>query len=971
VDVSCRIYSEMACTIIVGDPSSPNNSDDDHDEQESVELENESPQERNRSDHKTPSYETKEKNISNSSPLSPKDVHSVEGIAQRIITPLAEFSSVSNNHPENGCVSPVAEDIDSIEELSANEKDSDSFYDSDDEFRDNEEDPQIEVRDETGEGYNFNEPSLIIENSGKAEKNILRTPLTPSFFEKPAIDFSLPYDISNGENCAASVYINEFSISPLTVKCCVNDKIRFVLNMNETASLSCEEKGLFEHIPLTPTQPLFIYQFPVGGEYHVTNEVYSFARSTIIVSPSCSEQKQSEINQHHSTPPKLFGSFSAAAATLPPKPVFHLSSSEKKRQETLSSSGYGVSSLAGLTMTPSEQLKRQKLLFDFPESKHELVQDQAVITMVDVDTEDADFAEVLNDLQRVDEDIQVSFVEETNIPATTISRKSKKKKKSKEKQKLKKKLLKKEELQVPSRHSIRSNSLGSLSSDSGSTVTGDYYNEYNNYKKQYSLLHSEEAIPLLSKDASDKYDRMEIKTHNDTSEETHESLPLVERKLENVEKEQEMSFSIVKSSENKSFIIATTDFSVDFDEPLSDDEDDDDFFSQQRLHRRGPGRDVIKKEENKKEEEKHLSKDLELPEENTVIRSPFDKKPVIDESIYDENISFDSDEDDEDKEESENKHGEPLLRGSPSLEKVSTISNREIEPAVLLDAISNRLETPIKVDDQKEGNQPRKPTNVASPSSPPSGKKTNVLLSALGLKTKSADEVYETEKSFDRLIAAEKEELLESISPASSILPNSSVVGHGLQNIMPLSENDSQVQVILDFLWKSKQYLLLFVYCEPFLFFLLGYIIIQNKYEGHQLDMFPNGRPANILHWDDLPSKPSSFSPVIPKTSRSPEDSHLNSLPKKVTVEEENLPNTSKPLLHQRIHRENISSVSAGKTSAKSSGNDHHLVTATKSTVAVVNAGDLGNSTSSNLKKPGRKGKKASTNSVGGQESKR
>jgi predicted RNA-binding protein with RPS1 domain len=986
----------MACTIIVRDPSSTINNDDDESfEQEISDVEIESPREGNRSDDDTPSQEIIGKKMNNSSPLSPKDVHYVEGVAQRIITPVSEFSSVSKNHPENGCISPVAEEIeDCIEELSANEKDSDSFYDSDDEFRDNDDDPQSIIIDEVEEEYTFNEPSLIMENAEKKEKNLLRTPLTPSIFEKPPIDFSLPYDVNNGEICVASVWINEFSINPLVVKCSINDKIRFILNMNETASLTCEEKGLFEHIPLTPIHPIFIYQFQIEGEYHIKNEVYSFSRCTIVVSPSSSEQKQSERN--HSTPPKLFGSFAAASAvTLPPKPVFHLSSSEKKKQEILSSNSYGAS----LGMTPSEQLKRQKLLFDYSESPidhHEqLVQDHAVITMVDVDTEDADFVEVLNDLIRVDEDIQAPLIEETNTPLTNLSRKAKKKKKTKEKLKLKKKLLKKEEeptqqeesKQVSSRRSVRSNSLGSLSSDSGSTVTGDYYNGYD-YKKQYSLLHSEEAIPLLSKDASDKYDRMEIKMHKDIAEKSHESP--VERNLENEKKDEEISYSIVKNTENKSFIIAASDFSVDIDEPLSDDEDDDDYFSQQRRHRRRPN--SSKGVYVKQEDDKKPSKDLTLKVDKPITRSPLDKKPVIDESIYDENITFDSDDDDDkdDKEvnETENRKGEESLLAANPLdsktvtgiitEELPVAPTKEKAQEIVPDVISNLKETPIKVKESKEENQSITPIDMTPPSSPPSGKKTNVLLSTLGLKTKSADEVYETERSFDRLISVDMEVLSDPLS--HSVFPTLQNT-HGLQNIMPSLEDDKQIQTILDFLWKSKKcfiffVLLLFLFFFPLLLFvccsLLGYINIQNKYVAHHYDVFPSGRAVKIYHWDDLlPSKTSFSSFNLPKASLPPNDSRLTSLPKNLSVEEENLPNTSKPLLQRRtmnsLKEENISSDSIANNTkvTKFSDNGHY-------SFAAAITGDIEISTSSNLKKAGKKRKKAAVvKSVGDQESKR
>lgn len=718
----------MCCEINVRDGDS-DDSDDCDNESESSSEEDESEAE----------YSLESKQNAESLNLPPpsrkgKEISSpiIEGVAHRVI-PVIEDRRIHRFMDEDD-----EESSQHHGELSAHERDSDSFYDSDDvisldDYDNNSHLFRPSMSDEMKspivslnqadianifehmpldfipykEGDDFHPYAINLDKRFQQEEDQEETdeyplylshydPLTPlsnMYCYPTSVQRILPplpplHGTSSSSSSSSArvipVLVNEFSFNPKQVICSFRDRIKFLLNDQEISNctLSCE--GEFDSILLEKNyQPYFIYQPSQCGSFIIKNEIYNFVCKVIVHDSN----DLSRMNQTES-PPKLFGSFHPNMNNLP-KPVFNMASLEQKEID--------YSDKNAEYIDPSSTIM-----------SNDYIHPSFTLTYP---YEEEEFADVLQDLTYLNVDPDLTLVEDVKPVAfsssadstTAVSLATSEDSRD-------------DDVETDPEASF-SGATNSLVLDS-SANNAEIEKLSRKAKKKKRRKEKQKLQKKMTRDTSKREDNVMNFDEDQTVPETRKR----EQDQESLEDRTQVS---PEKDRSDGYMLATADFSEDF-EVLSEESQ-------------------VDGEEGVKEGSSTSTKKLELnvtspivspiiQRKTNIIISPVDKKVPIDDSIYDENVSFDSDEDNLAAEESKS---EPRLTiaGSP-------VQLSEEESMKSLLALTPKPSTPSGSDKIMEDVSTPVATNTTHHvyTTPTSGKKTIALLSALGLKSKSIEE---------------------------------------------------------------------------------------------------------------------------------------------------------------------------------------------------------------------------------------
>jgi hypothetical protein len=685
------------------------------------------------------------------------------------------LKTISVNHhdqdqtPEKSTSSVRGEDIND-QGLSANERASDSFYDSDDVFSLEDTDNQTHslyadaleqstpvLLNQSDIATIFDGPKELLSSSHHHHEKLVNDP-----HEQRNTNLHSPTTFNSSSESFLTVYINEFNFHPKLVQCTIRDNIRFALNENEVSNciLTCE--GQFERIILNDEQPFFIYCFPEEGEYKVYNEIYNFVDCKIVVLDEVPKANKQQ------TPPKLFGSFNV----VPPKPVFNLASAEKAaaHEPYVSHSNNKVSpstmrsllSAQDTAVDPYQQYQDQhealirNTLFQYNNNNNDMDPDlpphmppppppphnpprvpspPSYEEMMNEEN-DIDFADVIDDLKTIDrdendeneggegddekskeardgregdgeEDDGDEGNDKDGDSSKALSRKEKKKKRRKEKLKEKRKTLKENELllvSLPTSEDHTKNSPSTFDSKesekSNESSVERFFGNENNGRPEKNPVKGEAGKPDKKK---------KVKTTETTTDEK-------------------------KSPLKDGYLIASADFSADFEELTDEELNPAKALSKNDKKKRttkidtSPEKkkaDIVPQEETKTDVSTTLSP-IKPREEKLINISPSEKKKAADDTIYDENISLETEEDKDmnyskEEEEEEEDHNQ----GESDDEEVEEEGEEEHELPITSTTTARR-ESIDSIGSGTGGG----------------GKRTNTLLSVLGLKTKSEEELH-------------------------------------------------------------------------------------------------------------------------------------------------------------------------------------------------------------------------------------
>lgn len=558
---------------------------------------------------------------------------------------------------------------------------------------------------------------------------------------------------SSSSSRVIPVLVNEFSFNPKQVVCSFRDRIKFLLNDQEISHCTLYCEGEFDSILLDKNyQPYFIYQPSQCGSFIIKNEIYNFVCKVIVHDSN----DLSRMNHQIESPPKLFGSFHPNMNNLP-KPIFNMASLEQKEIDYSEKNAEYIDPSSA--MMPNDYI-HPSFTVTYP-------------------YEEEEFADVLQDLTYLNVDPDLTLVEDVKPivfsssadSTTAVSLATSEDSRD-------------DDVDTDPEASF-SGATNSLVLDSSANNT-ELEKLSRKAKKKKRRKEKQKLQKKMTREASNREDNMMNLDENLTAPENRK----LEQDQESLEERIELS---PEKDRSDGYMLATADFSEDF-EVLSEDSQVD---GDQGV-KEGGSTSPDKLELN-------VTSSIMSPiiqRKTNIIISPVDKKAPIDDSIYDENVSFDSDEDNLAAEESKS---EPQFTIPDSLVQLS-----EEESVKSLPALIPKPSTPPCSSKNSEDVSTPAATNTSHHvyTTPTSGKKTIALLSALGLKSKSIEERNPI-SSFDLLVETSE----SKGSPQKYHDPNHfqsplSSVPDDISNISPSLINDEQQreQELQEFLLKRKHF---------------------------------------------------------------------------------------------------------------------------------------------------------------------